>query len=528
MKKSLKTKITTMLLAGILLLSSVGLTGCFENTTSVDENTVRMMLNGNKPTGFDEVLEEANRRSQEEIGIKLKVEWISSGDYKQKLNLKMIAGEEYDLVFDAPFLRLKDLSAEGFYADLGDYFNNPDYPGLQYAFSEKVVENNKFYGVNCCIPMMRAYYNGVPAIHYRKDLAKKYGIGTEGQINTYDQFEEYLIAIQDNEKEMIPLIVSNSRGFYTMFQTSTGDLAKHNIANLGAGGVTFYMYIEDNEVKAIAAEGDGDEAFKDFPEPYNYDFNVKRFQKCREWNKYLDPDSLNETDQNNKFYTGMAGAMIGTLDDTEGVISNLTAKTPGAELGEFIHFEDVRDMKEGALSTSFMGNNFLCVPEASKKKDMAMKYMDWLFGSQEVHDLFELGIEGVNWLPSKTGDPERYAYAEGNQYTFPGYTMTWNTNYVRFNDLLPDDVVEYRRYETREESFIPSPLAGFIFNTGPVVTEIAKANAVSTKVSSLLAHGILEDPIKAKQDNVKENRQKGLNVIEEEIVRQVNEFLANK
>lgn len=60
---------------------------------------------------------------------------------------------------------------------------------------------------------------------------------------------------------MAPLLVSNTRGFYEMFRVSSGDLAKHNIASITVGGVMFYMYIEDNEVKAIAAEGDGDEAF---------------------------------------------------------------------------------------------------------------------------------------------------------------------------------------------------------------------------------------------------------------------------
>jgi hypothetical protein len=49
----------------------------------------------------------------------------------------MIAGEKYDLVFDAPWCRLKDLAAEGFYEDLARYFDNPEYPGLQAAFSEK-------------------------------------------------------------------------------------------------------------------------------------------------------------------------------------------------------------------------------------------------------------------------------------------------------------------------------------------------------------------------------------------------------
>lgn len=526
MKKRSRMKLTSLLLAMVLVFSSIGLTGCFGGTAVADD-TIRMMLMGDKPTGWDEVLAEYNATAAKEIGVKLKVEWVPQGDYKQKLNMKMIAGEEYDLIFDAPFLRLKDMAAEGFYADLADYFNNPEYPGLQKAFSETIVENNKFYGVNCAIPMMRALGNGIPAIHYRKDLAKKYGIGTDGQINTMDEYEEFLQAVQKNEKNMIPLGVSNTRGFYEMFRITAGDLAKKNIASVSSGG-TFYVYIKDNKVAAIAAEGDGDEAFKDFPEPYNCDFAVKRYEKYVEWNKYLDPDSLNETDVNNKFYSERCASMIGTLDDTETVINQLASKTPEAELGEFIYVEAVHDMEKGAIGSGFTGNNFLCVPEASKKKDMAMKFMDWLFSSRENHDLFELGIEGKNWQQSVTGEDDRYAYAEGNEYTFPGYTMTWNSNYVRFNDILPDEVVEYRRYELDEDNYIASPLAGFTFNSTSVTTEVAKVSNVVTNVTNPLAHGILKNPIQEKQKNTAECRKKGLNVIQEEVVRQINEYLASK
>ncbi len=522
-----RKKLVSLLLAGVLVVSSTGLTGCFGGTKIADD-TIRVMLMGEKPTGWDDVVDTYNNEYADEVGVKLKVEWVAQGDYKQKINMKMIAGEEYDLVFDAPFLRLKDMAAEGFYADLAGYFNNPEYPGLQKAFSEQVVENNKFYGINCAIPIMRAFGNGIPAIHYRKDLAKKYHIGTDGQINTMEEYEQFLQAIQKNEKNMIPLGVGNTRGFYEMFRVTGGEMAKKNIATISAGGGFFFLYIKDNKVAAVAAEGDGDEAFKDFPEPFNRDFYVDRYEIYKEWNKYLDPDSLNETDANNKFYSERCASIIGTLDDTETAITQLAAKTPNAELGEFIYVKAVHDMEKQAIATTYMGNNFLCVPENSKKKDMAMKFMDWLFSSQENHDLFELGLEGKNWAQSATGEPDRYAYADGNEYMFPGYTMTWNANYVRFNDILPEDVVKYRRYEIDEENYIASPLAGFTFDSTPVTTEVAKASNVATKVANPLAHGILDDPIEEKRKNTAECRSKGMNVVQDELVRQVNEYLANK
>lgn len=71
-------KVQTLLLAGAMILSAVGLTGCFKSSTKVDDQTIRIMLMGNKPIGFEEVLADANCRSKEEIGIKASIEMGST------------------------------------------------------------------------------------------------------------------------------------------------------------------------------------------------------------------------------------------------------------------------------------------------------------------------------------------------------------------------------------------------------------------------------------------------------------------
>ena len=53
---------------------------------------------GSKPRGFDEVAEELNRRVEKELGFHVLIHWVENGDYKQKLNMKMIAEEEYNLM----------------------------------------------------------------------------------------------------------------------------------------------------------------------------------------------------------------------------------------------------------------------------------------------------------------------------------------------------------------------------------------------------------------------------------------------
>ena len=163
------------------------------------------MLSGQKPTGWDQVLEEYNNTGAKETGVKLDVEWVSQGDYKEKLNLRMIGSENYDLVFDAPFNKLKTFTAYEMYTPLEDYLASGEYPNLTAAFPENIVDANYYFGHLYGLPMMRTYGNGIDCVYYRKDLAKKYNIGTDGQINSYDELQQFFDAILTGEEASMNL-----------------------------------------------------------------------------------------------------------------------------------------------------------------------------------------------------------------------------------------------------------------------------------------------------------------------------------
>lgn len=160
--------------------------------------TIKILHKGPKPDGWDAVYEEYLNRTQDTLGIALDINWIEHSDYQEKLNLEITSGGDWDLVFDASWVQLKNLAPEGYYADLSSYFNNPEYPGLQKAFTPEVMEANKWFGSMCYIPLFETYGNGIPCIWYRKDWARDWGVGTDGQINSYDELEAYWQAAKDN------------------------------------------------------------------------------------------------------------------------------------------------------------------------------------------------------------------------------------------------------------------------------------------------------------------------------------------
>ena len=97
----------------------------------MESNTLKVLLVGSRRSGFDDVVARFEELTADTLNIKLNVEWVASGDMKDTLKLRMNTGEEYDLVFDAPFYNLRTLAAAGVYQPLESYFNNDAYPGLK-------------------------------------------------------------------------------------------------------------------------------------------------------------------------------------------------------------------------------------------------------------------------------------------------------------------------------------------------------------------------------------------------------------
>lgn len=499
--------------------------------------TLKILFDGPKTDGWDEVYQEFLAETKDTLNVELDVTFVESADYKDKLNLEMTSGADYDLVFDAAWVHLKELAADGYYADLSPYFNNDAYPGLKAAFSEEVMDANKWYGQMCYIPLFRAYGTGVPAVHYRKDLAEAWGIGT---IDSMDDLEAYWAKAKENG--MTPLSVRDTRGFYQLY-TITGSYpatadrvssAEAGVQNFNIAGCTFWTYIQDNQVVACAMEGSGDENFANFPEGYNYDFGIERYDKFAQWQSegIISADSMTCKDADTPFWSGQAASTIGTLDDYEKNVSNLESYSPGAELACFVYIDSLRNMEDGSYPTTFAANNGMCVPASSKNIDRTMQFLDWMFGDAAHHDLFELGIEGTDW--EAVGE-DQYTDLSGYASSFPGYAFTWNPNYVKFSSVLPDDILQYRKWETQQTSFIPQPVVGFSFDSSSseMSTYTAQVKAIADMVATTKLHGILSDgssTYSSMKEMLKSNSDAcyaaGADKIQDELVNQLNTFLA--
>ena len=303
-----------------------------------------------------------------------------------------------------------------------------------------------------------------------------------------------------------------------------------------SAGLSVWTYIENNELKAYAVEGQGDEAFVDFPEGWQYDFAAERFETFAKWQEagYIDPDSLSCNDAETPFSNGLAASFVGTLDDYVKVTAH--EETLGEDaVGFFIYVDSIREKKTNAIPVDYSGNNGLAVPANSPNIEATMRFLDWLFGSQEAHDLFQLGIEGKDF---EYGEENTYTALTNYSADFGGYGWTWNPNYALISTAYDDEALEYRKYEYDSSTFCSMPVLGFHFDTTDIdlSTAVAQCTAVTDMIKIVKLHGIktdgngvtydtMKDMLKANTELALEN---GGQVVVDALIAQLEEFLAKK
>ncbi|WP_052339385.1 extracellular solute-binding protein [Gorillibacterium massiliense] len=512
-----------------------------ETTAKLDPVTLNIMLWGDKPKQFDDVVAEFEKRTKDTLNLKLNVTFTPQADYVNKLKLKLSAGEQVDIAFDAPWMNMNAFIAQDNYTNLDSYFNNDQYPGLKKAFSESYLDNNRFTGADGNLHVygvpLGQYMGDLSTVYYRKDLAKKYGMD---DITTYDQLLAFFDKVKENDPALIPFVVKNdgNYGAQALIDLNKEQPAKYEkglwAVTLGPN-VNGTVMIEDNKVTGLTITGDKVSNMANFPAPFNQS-DYSTFTTIREFHDkgYIEKEPIVRKDAGGTFYAGRAAAMMEGLSNLDSVKSQLTAGVANAELGYFLTSETARNRVQPDPNqvVDFRVWNFLAIPKTSVNADRAMSFINWLFESQDNHDLFELGIEGKHW--EKVGN-DKYKLPDGvdaNQnYIFPGYILTWNPTYIRLSSSVPDNLVDAFLYEADEKTYVKSALAGFAFNQEPVKNELANPDFAKIPSDELpFKLGMVANPVEGLtklQQSYEANAklQNDIEKIKQETVKQIQTFL---
>jgi ABC-type glycerol-3-phosphate transport system substrate-binding protein len=490
-----------------------------------DPVTLKFMLFGEKPADLGKVLSKFEAETKDTLNTKLDIEYNPAPDHKQKMQLKMSTGEAVDLMFDAPWMFLYNNVSLGYYQQLDRYFNNDQYPGLKKAFPPELLDANKINGHIYTVPFMTSYSDPF-IIYIRKDIREELGLPP---IKTMDDYKNYLDKVQAKHPDYVAAAIGG-RGLYRLGIPEENGRKDIRLAAVVqdsfTGGIPFSVALSPDGKKVLGAAtiGDPDSEFANFPAPFNtHDSIYGHFGLRVEYRKYNNKDPLS-SQAANALDPAKNASGEGTLSNLMQARLTLKKVVPNGDLEPFFYTsQNIANMKPGAIRTDFRANNSVVIPTSSKNADRTMKFLDWLYSSKDNHDLFELGIEGENWV--KDGDNGYKTTDKTANYPFQGYELTWNPTLSRINMSNDPETVKYLQYAMDKNSYYQIPLSGFIFDTKPVATEIAKIKPKLQQTADILMTGLEPNWKQLAQKSNKDWRDLGLEKVRAEVIKQVQAYL---
>jgi putative aldouronate transport system substrate-binding protein len=413
---------------------------------------------------------------------------------------------------------------------------------LKKAFDQDFLNKNKFNGGVYGIPLTQTF-SDISVAYIRKDwreacaadtaFVKPAGIASSSVtaenladgIDDFDELEYYLYWISQNKSGIVPALANSDAtwGAWDLVNThrlvskSANDYKEAGIKTniLVKQGVEATAYIKRDEVVAVSIndylDPNATEGLSSFPAGFNtVDAKWQEdYEIIHRWKEdgIISPDVLNVSDADVKFEAGMGACVVQSINNFSAVESRLKANNPGAELEIFVNDPAIREKKSGYAQTDFKAWNYLCVPKtvSKSKLDGIMKFMDWLFKTEENHDLFQYGIKGVHWDEAKdeNGNPIKGTVntVGFESYTFPAYELTWNTSYVRVQSASDPKVMEYMEYMFDVNRYVEIPYSEFTFDSQRTNALVSAVNSplLSTAIAEARSYqlGQISNPIAA-------------------------------
>lgn len=486
--------------------SSVPASSSGETSEPLESYEIQALFPGDTPNDFDKVMGEVENRLKDELNVKLNFQFIPWSDYGQKVQVKMGAGDDFDLHLNAPWLSMNEMIAEKAIQPMDDLIDSYA-PAIKAGFEELVIDSNRFDGKIYGLPLgdvLGGEYKSL--IMVRKDLREKYGMD---EITTIDSYVEYLEKVKENEPGMAPMLWNGSTWVYSRWYWGKD----RSFKMLNTNTAPIFVFFDENGVAPVKS------IFED--------------EKYLEWLDFahdlygrglIHKDILTVKDEQPQFMAGKTAAIYsdGGPSNPSLILPTLTSNFPDAEV-EFANFEG-DDVK---ISSDFQVWNFACLNSKAKDPERVMKFLNWIFEDQANFDLIVYGIEGEHWIDAGEG---LYEYPEGidlaSNYKFPSYVLCMNVNYERIDKNAIDDEKFWKQYLQDIDNFVASPLTGFVYKTDNVRDEIAKVSAIWPEVVFPLESGIVS-PDKVGEAITKLNAA-GYDKILEDAQNQINDFLAGK
>ena len=450
------------------------------------------------PVDLQKVQDALNEILHEKIGVDLTLEPIDFGAYNDKMQLRLAAGEECDIIFTAPWTNsYTNNVANDVLLPLDDLLQT-EAPGLWASMPPTTWDaariKGSIYGV-----INQQIFPKPWGVHVRTDLLEKYDFSLDN-VNRWEDMEPFLEAVLNGEG--ITPIISADQGASMWRATYYGyDPLDDGIAFLGIKA--------DDETMTVVN-------ILETPE-YREAVNLTK--------KWVDagffsssPPTSDEARAN--FRAGLY-AMGYHVEKPGNDIESETA------YGWEFQSKNLTDplILDTAGATATL--NAIC--KSSKHPIEAMRVLELLNTDAEVYNLLSRGIEGAHWVWVDEAN-KVIGYPEGVGADTSTYSPNTDWEFGnQFNAYYrdPRQVGAWEKTKEMNDTAFPSVALGFVVDRTTIQTEIAQVTAILTEKNTPIANGFVayDDEMPSLLEEIEAA---GAQTIIDEVQRQLNEWAAAK
>lgn len=467
------------------------------------EVTITMLVVGDPPANMqnvDNVLAKVNEKLKNQVNAKLQINWVEWADWYTKYNLLLASQDgSIDLVITASdWMDLWQNASKGAFLNITDLL--PKYAPQTWAeVPEDHWEQSKFDGEIVTIPEDQYTQWVDHGLYYRGDWAKEFGI-TE-PIKDFETFEKYLQGIKDNKPGVIPWDLASDK-----YEGITDGWFQSN---------TDLITIDGTPIQAVSYEDRFTATSRYFDDSFlDMAVMMKRWADNGFWRE----DVLNyKGDTRALLKEGKTGADQHHTETYLPLAIEMEKKQPGSDLQMF-SWGDTR----GNLLQMQITHGAMSVAASSKNPERALMVYDLLRNDKEIYQLYNYGIEGVQYVLE---DGKR-AKPEGYDDTKDGFwTNFWAGRMDKY--LIPsvdDNPLKEEVFAEKTANSKPNPYGQFAFDRTAVESEIAAMSDVVNRLLPAIALGKAGDPEKAVAEFRKQYEAAGYEKVKAEVQRQLDEY----
>jgi len=398
-----------------------------------DSETVVILYPGEETDSMANFIKnDLNPRLKEEVGIQVQLIYKGWDQYWEQKDIMLASNQAIDLYWDG----LPDLSSmvnKSQCQPLNDLIKE-NCPDMLKVIPESQLAGGTIDGVQYGIPSAYAPSSCMyQLVCVRSDVLDAVGMD---KIETADDLKQYATLAAEKFPEM----------------KGPADIVFKPLTRYFADEEYTWCAFADSVVFGETTQ-----------KAYSY-FETEAFQQVAKFNQsmydaglYGDELTTNYNERDARMQQGTYLWVEGSLGKENEIISSVRSNAPEAELKSFL----LRPEKDKYITAC--GGEVLCVPYSATNPAGAMKFLNWMYKSQENYLFCLYGKEGDN-----------YNVVDGRielkDPAFEGYFYEWmfrNANYTLFTSDISDEFIE--EYNSWDDNAKTSAVIAFHFDNSNVL-----------------------------------------------------------